>query len=97
MSGLPRNYMFSPFVLRSKAPVTNQKPKLYYGLQETNESPDATTLYKPMRPHYTNPPSATILSSQSHINMTDSLLLLKTRPNHSTIIVPMVSFIVPTK
>lgn len=44
---LPKNYEFSPFVLRSKAPVTNQKTKLYYGLQETNESPDATTLYKP--------------------------------------------------
>jgi len=44
---LPKNYEFSPFVLRSKAPVTNQKPKLYYGLQETTESPDATTLYKP--------------------------------------------------
>lgn len=44
---LPKNYEFSPFVLRSKAPATNQKPKLYYGLQETTESPDATTLYKP--------------------------------------------------
>ena len=48
MPGLPKNYEFSPFVLRSKAPTTNPKPQLYYGLQETTESPDATILYKPI-------------------------------------------------
>jgi len=47
MPGLPKNYEFSPFVLRSKAPTTNPKPQLYYGLLETTDSPDATILYKP--------------------------------------------------
>ena len=49
MSGLPRNYMFSPFVLRSKqdAMKSAPKPKLFYGLQETDEVHDTTTLYKP--------------------------------------------------
>lgn len=49
MPGLPKNYEFSPFVLRSKQDANKSapKPKLFYGLQETDESPDATTLYKP--------------------------------------------------
>lgn len=47
MPGLPKNYEFSPFVLRSKESRANPKPKLYYGLQETTHFPDATTLYKP--------------------------------------------------
>jgi hypothetical protein len=46
---LPKNYEFSPFVLRSKqdAMKSAPKPKLFYGLQETDEVHDATTLYKP--------------------------------------------------
>lgn len=49
MPGLPKNYEFSSFVLRSKQDANKSalKPKLFYGLQETEESPDATTLYKP--------------------------------------------------
>jgi hypothetical protein len=49
MPGLPKNYEFSPFVLRSKQDATKSaaKPKLFYGLQETDESHDATALYKP--------------------------------------------------
>jgi hypothetical protein len=49
MPGLPKNYEFSPFVLRSKQDANKSapKPKLFYGLQETDESPDATALYKP--------------------------------------------------
>jgi hypothetical protein len=49
MPGLPKNYEFSPFVLRSKQDATKPaaKPKLFYGLQETDEYHDATTLYKP--------------------------------------------------
>ena len=49
MPGLPKNYEFSPFVLRSKKDATkaNPKPQLYYGLQETQFYPDATILYKP--------------------------------------------------
>jgi len=41
--------MFSPFVLRSKqdAMKSAPKPKLFYGLQETDEVHDTTTLYKP--------------------------------------------------
>ncbi len=46
---LPKNYEFSPFVLRSKqdAMKSAPKPKLFYGLQETDEVHDTTTLYKP--------------------------------------------------
>ena len=46
---LPKNYEFSPFVLRSKqdAMKSAPKPKLFYGLQETDEAHDTTTLYKP--------------------------------------------------
>ena len=49
MPGLPKNYEFSPFVLRSKQDANKSapKPKLFYGLQETDESHDTTTLYKP--------------------------------------------------
>ena len=49
MSKLPKNYEFSPFVLRSKQDASKPapKPKLFYGLQETDESHDTTTLYKP--------------------------------------------------
>lgn len=49
MPGLPKNYEFSPFVLRSKQDAAKPavKPKLFYGLQETDEFPDATALYKP--------------------------------------------------
>lgn len=50
---LPKNYEFSPFVLRSKkeAARVNPKPQLYYGLQESYESPDATLFYKPRVRH----------------------------------------------
>lgn len=46
---MPKNYEFSPFVLRSKQDAAKPapKPKLFYGLQETDEFPDATALYKP--------------------------------------------------
>ena len=49
MPGLPKNYEFSPFALRSKQDANKSapKPKLFYGLQETDESHDATALYKP--------------------------------------------------